>query len=430
MAAHAPVLPGRPPRITSAQLCAGLVYHHLQARGTLSEHLEALPGERLSDSAASQRRLKMPATVFERILEVALAPLAEPAAQPQAFYAGSRLVGIDGTQFSLQNPPAILGAMTKAASRRLGAAFAKLGVAVLVELGTHAPLAAAIAEPGELPSEAELAAEVLCRLPAECLLLADRLYGSGAFIARLLVGSPAGQAQAFLLRVSRQAKPKTMRRLTDGSRLVEVRLARAEADLLGAASVVVREVRGRVQRPGGAWSEVRLWTSLLDEKMHPALALLGLYARRWEQELAYHELKISLRGSGDIPLAGHTPETAAQEVAALLVGLAMVARTRLQTARVAGVAATPLRVSFGRTLAALQPLWVVLDAGADLLTAEQQRLLTERVLAPLSRRLLPTKRRARTCPRAVRQPIRSWPRLTKTHQQKGDWLYEVTNTKD
>ena len=372
----------------------------------------------------------MPREVFETILEVALAPLAEAAEQPQAFYAGLRLVGIDGTQFSLQNTPAILGSMPKAASRRLDAAFAKLPVAVLVELGTHAPLAAALAEAGELPSEAELAAQVLCRLPAQSLLLGDRLYGSGAFIARLLVGSPAGHEQGFLLRVSRQPKPKTLRMLADGSRLVEVRLSRAEADLLGQKSVVVREVRGRVQRPGGTWSEVRLWTSLLDAQAHPALALLGLYARRWEQELAYHELKVSLRGSGDVPLAGHTPETAAQEVAALLVAVAMVARARLQAAASAGTPATPLRVSFGSVLSALQPLWLVLSAGADLLDAVQQQALSERVLGQLADHLLPAKRRARTCLRAVRQPVRSWPRLTETAQQKGDWLYEVTNARN
>ena len=122
---------------------------------------------------------------------------------------------------------------------------------------------------------------MLCALPQQSLLLGDRLYGSGAFIARLCRLARRA-AQAFLLRVSRQARPKTVRVLADGSRLVEVRLAREEADLLEAESVVVREVRGRVQRPGGTWSEVRLWSSLLDEKAHPARALLGLYARRWE----------------------------------------------------------------------------------------------------------------------------------------------------
>ena len=125
VAVHAPACPRRPPRLTTAQLCAGLVYHHLQPGGTLAEHLEALTGQRLSDSAASQRRLKMPREVFETILEAALVPLAEAARHPHAFYAGLRLVGIDGTQFSLQNTPAILGSIPKTASRRLEAAFAK-----------------------------------------------------------------------------------------------------------------------------------------------------------------------------------------------------------------------------------------------------------------------------------------------------------------
>jgi hypothetical protein len=186
-----------------------------------------------------------------------------------------------------------------------------------------------------------LASQLLSRLPAQSLLLGDRLYGNGAFIARILAGAPAGPAQAFLLRVSKTPRPKRIKTLADSSALVEVCLAREEAELLGRKTILVREIRGRVRRPGRAWSEVRLWTSLLHEKAHPALALLALYARRWEQEIAYHELKVDLRASGDSPLASHTPETTAQEIAALLVTMAMVARTRLQVAQKAGVILLP-----------------------------------------------------------------------------------------
>ena len=87
-ATQAPVLSRRPPRLTTAQLCAGLVYHHLQPGGTLAAHLEALTGEHLSDSAASQRPLKMPRALFETILEAALVPVAELARHPEAFHAG------------------------------------------------------------------------------------------------------------------------------------------------------------------------------------------------------------------------------------------------------------------------------------------------------------------------------------------------------
>ena len=109
-------------------------------------------------------------------------------------------------KFSVRNTPQILGTMTKAASRRFEAAFAKLGCAVLVELGTHAPLAAAISAPDLAESESALAGELLARLPKESLLLGDRLYGNGAFIGRLLAGAPAGTAQAFLLRISQAPK--------------------------------------------------------------------------------------------------------------------------------------------------------------------------------------------------------------------------------
>lgn len=423
MAAHAPLV-RRPPKVSGAELLVGLVYHVSQGRGSLGGHLEDLTGHLISDSAASQRRLAMPWAIFEAVLEQALAPLAAPALHPSAFYAGLRLVGLDGTQFSLSNTPRILGAMTKAASRRFDAAFAKLGSVVLVELGTHAPLAAAIGAPGENESEAELAAQVLGSLPEKSLLLADRYHGNGAFLARLLAGAPS---QAFLVRVSQIPRPRLIETLPDGSALIEVRLAREEAGLLERESLLVREVRGRVRRPGGAWSEVRLWTSLTDAKAHPALGLLALYARRWEQELAYHELKVDLRASGDAPLASHTPETAAQEVAALLLALALLARARLQAGDAAGVA--PLRVSFGRLLAGLQPLWDVLSVGGDLLSAAQRQALTERVIARIARRLLPAKRRARGSPRPVRQPVKSWPRTTKTQPHKGEWQYELSPAK-
>ena len=228
--------------------------------------------------------------------------------------------------------------------------------------------------------------------------------------------------------MGKSPKPEVIEELSDGRTLIEVALGREEAQALGSETVRVREVRGRVRRPGGGWSEVRLWTSLLDEKAHPALELLALYARRWEQEIAYRELKVDLRAAGDLPLASQTPDTAAQEIAALLVAMAMVARARLQVARSVGV--TPLRVSFGRTLAALQPLWMLLSVGGDLLSARQQKALIERVLTQLAARLLPAKRRERGCARGVRQPVKSWPRVHQTQQSKGAYQYELTSSNE
>ena len=142
-----------PPRLSGTKLLAGLVYHVSQRSGSFGVHLTELTGEKISEAALSERRLTMPWEVFAAIREAALVPLAESSRHPEAFSAGKRLAGIDGTQFSCTNTPRILGAMTKAASRRFEAAFAKLGYAVLVELGAHAPLAAAISAPELAESE-------------------------------------------------------------------------------------------------------------------------------------------------------------------------------------------------------------------------------------------------------------------------------------
>lgn len=414
-----------PPSLSGAELVAGLVYHVSQGRGSLGAHLQELTGKKISEASASERRLRMPWEVFTAVLEEALGPLADPALQPDAFYAGLRLVGIDGTQFSLANTPRILGTMSKAATRTLRSGLRQAGKRRAGGTGDPCALGRRHLGPGlGRERDAPLASQILSRLPAQSLLLGDRLYGNGAFIARLWAGASAGSEQAFLLRVSQSPRPKLIEALSDGSALAQVRLAREEAELLERKTILVREIRGRVRRPGKAWSEVRLWTSLLDEKIHPALELLALYARRWEQELAYHELKVDLRASGESPLASHTPETAAQEIAALLIAMTMVARARLQVAQASG--ADALRVSFGRTLAALQPLWLLLSVGGDLLSDKQRQALIARVLDRLAGRLLPPKRRARGCARAVRQPVKSWPRVHQTQQSKGAYHYELT----
>jgi hypothetical protein len=78
-----------------------------------------------------------------------LRPLAGPRPHPEAFWQGWRLIALDGTQFSLTNTPQVLETLPKVRMRRGYAAFAKMTTTVLVELGLHNPVAAAIARHGE-----------------------------------------------------------------------------------------------------------------------------------------------------------------------------------------------------------------------------------------------------------------------------------------
>jgi len=205
-----------PPRISTLELIRGLVFHAVASAGTLAAHVNALSGQCITDGALSQRRALLPATLFEQIMAAALKPKARPAQHPQAFYHGLRLCAVDGSQFSVANTPQVKKQMRKAKSRRGRAAFPKVGVAVMVELGLHNPLAAAIGTRGE--SELVLAKSALAAQPQKSLLLMDRYYGT----AQLLVHLPAQGQRHFLARVKSNLKRRLLQVYPEGSALVEI----------------------------------------------------------------------------------------------------------------------------------------------------------------------------------------------------------------
>jgi hypothetical protein len=396
-----------PPYITPPELIQGLVFHVVAEAGTLAQHMKQLTGKTVTDGALAQRRALLPAAVFEALMAATLKPKANPVEHPEAFYHGLRLCGVDGSQFSVTNTPQVKKQMRKARSRRGQAAFPKVGAVVMVELGLHNPLAAALGAKGE--SEMVLAQRVLAAQPPKSLLLNDRYYGVG----KVLVSLSAADERQFLVRVKKNLTRRFLEAYPDGSALVEIRSERETR--------LVREIVGRVQRGGrGAGTTVRLWTSLLDWRRAPATELLALYARRWEQEVFYKELKVDTRSTPC--LQSHTPLTAIQEIAALILAYAVLVDYRVEAAAAGDVGV--LRISFLKTLVVVQGLWQFLEVSADLLTPAQARLVVRRSLRQIADMAIP-KRRARSCPRALRQPVSSWPRLRKNTYRKGTVEYSV-----
>ena len=391
----------RPPVLTQVELIQGMVFHVVAEAGTLAQHVKQLTGKTITDGALAQRRALLPPELFDQLIQAALKPKADPLRHPEAFYHGLRLCGVDGSLFSVTNTPQVKKQMRKARSRRGRAAFPKVGVAVMVELGLHNPLAAALGAKGE--SEMVLAKQVLSAQPENSLLLSDRYYG----VAAVLVDLPAEGQRHFSVRVRENLKRDFLEGYPDGSALVEIRSGKSKR--------LVREIVGWVQRGGrGRVTKVRLWTSLLDWRQHPAAELLALYARRWEQELFYKELKVDMRSTPC--LQSHTPLTAMQEIAALILAYAVLVDYRVEAAAVGEVGV--LRISFMKTLQVVQGLWQFLEVSADLLTPAQIRLVVHRSLRRIADMAIP-KRRQRSCQRALRQPVSSWPRLRKNTYRKG-----------
>ena len=396
-----------PPVITAVELIQGLVFHVVAEAGTLAQHVKQLTGKTITDGALAQRRALLPPAFFEELMGATLKPKGDPVRHPEAFYHGLRLCGVDGSLFSVTNTPQVKKQMRKARSRRGRAAFPKVGAVVMVELGLHNPLAAALGAKGE--SEMELAKRVLSAQPEKSLMINDRYYG----VAELLVGLPASGERHALVRVRKNLKRRLLEVYLDGSALVEICSEQGTR--------LMREILGRVQRGrGGAYTTVRLWTTLLDWRRYPAAELLALYTRRWEQELFYKELKVDMRSAPC--LQSHTPLTAMQEIAALILAYAVLVDYRVEAAAVLEVGV--LRISFIKTLQVVQGLWQFLEISADLLSPAQVRLVVRRSLQRIADRAIP-KRRQRSCPRALRQPVSSWPRLRKNTYRKGTVQYSV-----
>jgi hypothetical protein len=403
------------PKLTAPQLVSGLIYHQLQEGGTLAASSGRLHGIRMSDSAHAQRRQLLPVKLFEQMMRAALCPLADPQVHPQSFFHGYRLVGVDGTQFSVVNTPAILAQLPKAASRRFKAAFAKLRMVSLVELGTHAPLGACAGPASE--GEQQLAARLWSEVPEHSLVIGDRLFGTAR---TLWEASQALQERdiAVLARVRDNIQVSVVERFSDGSALIEVPVREGKRVI---AVLKLREIQAHGVGVNGKAFTLRLWTTLLDAKRYPAQELAHHYADRWEQELYYRELKLDVRSAP--VLASQTPETALQEIAALVLASAVLARLRVQAATQLRV--PPQRMSFYKIKMATQPMWDTYQImGKTLSKAQQERMWRHYVELIRISAVLP-ERRARSCPRVLRQPVSSWPRKTDQPSHTGSVQIKV-----
>lgn len=396
---HAPQ-PRTRPKISATQVVTGLIFHQLHDAGTLADPSGQLHGVRMSDSAYAQRRQLLPGELFEEIMLTALQPLADESRQPECFYEGYRLLGIDGTQWSVSNTPAILEQLPKAASRRLQAAFAKLRLVCAIELETHAPVAAVAAAASEW--EQTLAKRLWERVPGNSLVIADRLFGAARTLDEALSGT-AGRDVAFLLRIRDNIGTQVLERLPDGSALVQVPVREGSRIV---KQLKVREIRAKGIGANGKRFTLRLWTTLADPKRYAAASLARQYAERWEHELYYRELKLDVRSAP--VLASHTVETALQEVAALVLASAVIARVRVQTAD--GLKTPARRLSFYKLLLATRQLWAAFELAGGSFPPPARQRIRENYMENVRYTAILPERRARSCLRVLRQPVRKWPR--------------------
>ncbi len=231
---------------------------------------------------------------------------------PGAFYRDMRTMALDGFVVDVPDTPANDRAFGRPGSGRAPAAFPQARVLALCETGSHV-LWRSLIKPCHR-GEVTMAHYLLRLLQRDMLLLWDRNFLSYRTVAEVR------QRRAHLLaRIKSNLIFAPIRVVKDGSYLAK--LYRSAADRRkDRDGIPVRIIEYTFNDPGrpGSGEPHRLLTTLLDETLDPAEALIVLYHERWEEEVTIDELKTHQR---ERPvLRSQTPGGVVQELYGLLLG--------------------------------------------------------------------------------------------------------------
>jgi hypothetical protein len=297
-----------------------------------------------TDSAFSQARRRLGVAPLRHLfLETA-----QPMATHQTIggsYRGWRLMGLDGTTLDLPDTPANARAFGRPTTGRAEGAFPQVRLLALCELGTHAVCGLAIKP--LCHGEPSMVGLLLDQLGPGMLLIWDR-----GFFSYDLITSVVRRGAHLLARVKSNTVLRPIRRFADGSYLAKIYPSPADrdGDINGLPVRVVEYTHDDPNRPG-AGERHRLITDLIKPDDMPAREAPLVYHERWEEELAFDEIKTHLSGR-EVPIRSKTPAGVVQEIYGLMLAHYVVRRVMHDAAVVANQ--DPDRLSFIDSLRVLQ----------------------------------------------------------------------------
>lgn len=319
---------------------------------------------------------------------------------PQTFYAGMRLMALDGFVVDVPDTPANERAFDRPGGGRAPGAFPQARVLSLCEIGTHV-LWRSLIKPC-CRSEVPMARHLLRFLQENMLLLWDR-----NFLSYDLVKQVVDRKAHLLGRVKSNMIFRPIRRLPDGSFLAKLYPSARHRDQ-DRDGILVRIIEYTFDDPGrpGSGEKHRLLTTLLSARQHPAKRLIVLYHERWEEEIAIDEIKTHQR---ERPvLRSETPGGVIQEIYGLLLAHYVVRILMCDAAATINVA--PRRLSFTDSLKVLRCRLPECPRSPRGLNVWYENLLAE-----IAEQVLPP-RRDRVNPRVIKRKMSRWHKKRSKHR--------------
>jgi Transposase DDE domain len=279
---------------------------------TAVAHLRRLSGLDFSDAAYCQARARLPLPLLQRLQQAVTDGLRQDGDErPEARWLGHRVFLLDGSSFSMPDTPELQGRFGQPSGQAEGCGFPVAHLMALFD-ARRGYLLRAVAQP-LYTHDMSQAAALHAELRAGDVLVGDRAFGSYAHLALCLGRGLHGlfrahQRQIVSFRLGRRhggpGRPKSrwLRRLGRRDQLVEYFKPKQRPEWITPEqyaalpkSIVVRELRYEVGRPGCRTRVVTLVTTLLDPKAYPAAELARLYGLRWGVETDLRHLKQTMR---------------------------------------------------------------------------------------------------------------------------------------
>jgi len=297
-----------------------------------------------TDSAFSQARRRLGVAPLRHLFLETARPMATHQTKG-ASYRGWRLMGLDGTTLDLPDTPENARTFGRPTTGRAEGAFPQVRLLALCELGTHAVCGLAIKP--LCHGEPSMVSPLLDHLGPGMLLIWDR-----GFFSFELISAVVRRGSHLLARVKSNTILQPIRRFTDGSYLAKIYPSAADRrrDMRGLPVRVIEYTHDDPNRPG-AGERHRLITDLTNPEDMPAHEAPLVYHERWEEELAFDEIKTHLSVRA-VPIRSKTPAGVIQEIYGLTLAHYVVRRVMHDAAVVGSL--DPDRLSFIDSLRVLQ----------------------------------------------------------------------------
>jgi hypothetical protein len=352
-----------------------------------------------TSSALTQARAKIGVPIMADIYRAVVRCLCSEQT-PDSFYAGRRLVAVDGFVLNLPDSLDNRRAFGRPKNGSSFGAFPQVRIVALCEVGSHV-FFNFLAKPIRC-GEVSLAKHVYRGLPTHSLLLFDMGFCAYELMQQVIDGG-----SDFLGRAKTNRCFERHQELSDGSYLSKIYRTDYDRthDLSGTVVRVIEYTLDDPQRVGHG-EKHRLVTTLLDEQEHPAETLIVLYHERWEEEIAIDEAKTHLRSQPT--LRSHRPAGVLQEVYGMLIAHFVIRKLAFEAARKANI--SPRSISFTGTINVLRARLPEAPRSDRLIGQWYELLLEEislEVLGP---------RRNRINPRVIKRPQSKWAKKRQKHR--------------